>query len=155
MRIKVEPSGCCERKGYVRIRYCFYLDKGDAGYDKCHVQVPVIPKEGYQGEMGEMYVPKDQTDYDKWIASLPTVWEDRPFHNHFVYLPHLSTDKQILDTGEKYLKEAYALWSEGKPISIHNEPVEISAVSSQLKASCESRVTSIKSATLERKCLTL
>lgn len=32
MLIRVEPTGCCERKGMVRIRFCMYLERGDYGY---------------------------------------------------------------------------------------------------------------------------
>ena len=39
MLVKVEPTGCCERKGLVQIRFCMYLDEGDYGYDIHHVQV--------------------------------------------------------------------------------------------------------------------
>ena len=34
MYFEIEPSGCCERNGMVQVRYSFYLDMEDEGYDK-------------------------------------------------------------------------------------------------------------------------
>jgi len=39
MFVKVEPSGCCERKGLVQIRFCMYLDPTDYGYEKHHTEI--------------------------------------------------------------------------------------------------------------------
>jgi len=39
MRWEIEPSGCCERKGMRQIRFCFYLEPGDARHAEHHVKV--------------------------------------------------------------------------------------------------------------------
>ena len=39
MYVKVEPTGCCERKGMVQVRFCFFLDPTDYGYEKHHVKI--------------------------------------------------------------------------------------------------------------------
>lgn len=36
MFVKIEPTGICERKGLVQIRFCMYLEPGDYGYDVHH-----------------------------------------------------------------------------------------------------------------------
>ena len=51
MRVKVEPSGCCERKGLVQVRFSMYLEPEDYGYDKHYVQVLIIPEGGYTGKV--------------------------------------------------------------------------------------------------------
>jgi hypothetical protein len=94
MYVKIEPSGVCERKGMVQVRYCMYLESGDYGYDKHYVEVPVIPEGGYPGKVDEMGRPIDSTDYQKWIDGLSKVWQNNPFHNHFVYVEPTATDKE-------------------------------------------------------------
>lgn len=63
MKVKVEPSGCCERKGMVQVRFSFYLDPTDYGYDKHHIEVPVIPEGGYPGKVDEQGSPIDIKDW--------------------------------------------------------------------------------------------
>uniref|UniRef100_A0A6M3KFC0 Uncharacterized protein n=1 Tax=viral metagenome TaxID=1070528 RepID=A0A6M3KFC0_9ZZZZ len=49
MFVKIEPSGCCERKGLVQVRFSFYLEDGDYGYERHHVQVSGFSKDTYKG----------------------------------------------------------------------------------------------------------
>ena len=54
---EIEPSGCCEFKGYIQVRVCTYLEPSDPGYD-IH------------------YVYNEET----------MAWQNNPFHNHFFYI---------------------------------------------------------------------
>ncbi len=125
MFVRVEPTGCCERKGLVQIRFCMYLDKGDYGYEKHYVQV---------------------------LNSLPKVWQLNPFHNHFIYVEPEITDKEIMEMGEKFLKWAYAKWTQGEKLNLHNPPVKfhISPIPERLLAVNE-KVKYLKETILERR----
>jgi len=120
MYVKVEPTGCCERKGLVQVRLCMYLDADDYGYEKCHVQVPVIPEGGYTGKRDDAEMFVDINDYDKWFDGLPREWQDAPFHNHFMYVEASATETEIMDQAEAYLKEAYQYWTRGEFPNVKN-----------------------------------
>lgn len=151
MYVKVEPSGCCERKGLVQIRFCMYLDEGDYGYNAHHVQVPVIPEEGYQGEVDEEGVPKDWKDYQKWIDSLPKIWQTNPFHNHFIYVEPDTTDNEIMDIGEAFLQEAYIKWSRDEKLDLKNPPIKFPEfVNQERRSAVEAKVNHLKETILER-----
>ena len=124
MFVKVEPSGCCERKGMVQIRFCFYLDLGDFGYNIHHVNLPVIPEGGYPREVDAMGNPVDTKAYDAWIKSLPTEWQDNPFHNHFIYVEPDTADEEIMGIGEAFLHEAYIKWACGQTLDLKNPSVK-------------------------------
>jgi len=111
--VKVEPSGCCERKGLVQARLSFYLDEGDYGYDIHYIQVPVIPEGGYTGEVDVEGMPKDMEDYQKWLDSLPKVWQTNPFHNHFIFVEPETTDEEIKAQMQFHLPNFYAAWRQG------------------------------------------
>ena len=96
MYFEVENSGVCERKGLVQVRYCLYLEPGDARYDEFYVDVPDI-KEEYTGK---------EEDFGDWIKSLPKKKQLNPFHNHFSYFPDTVTDDEIIAEGERILTEA-------------------------------------------------
>ena len=150
MRVKVEPTGCCERKGMVQVRFCMYLEPGDYGYDKHHVQVPVIPEEGYQGKVDERGSPIDIEDYNKWLDSLPKEWQNNPFHNHFIYVEPNATDKQILDIGEAFLTEAYQKWAAHTFPDLKNKPHTKPVVDNARIAACETKAQHLKNTLLER-----
>lgn len=133
--VRIEPSGCCERKGLVQIRFSMYLEPNDYGYEKYHIQVPVIPKGGYPGEMvrvevkdaysdGKTNIPLDQGDYNRWFESLPKVWQNSPFHNHFIYVEPETPDAVIMSIGKAFLEEAYIRWATGDSMDIKNPPVK-------------------------------
>ena len=113
MFVKIEPSGCCERKGLVQIRLSMYLDEGDYGYDKHYIQVPVMPSEGYLGKVGERGQPADIDDYNRWIGSLPKIWQLNPFHNHFIYVEPEVSDEEIMAQMEFHLPNFYEAWCQG------------------------------------------
>ena len=152
MFVKIEPTGCCERKGMVQVRFCMYLEPSDYGYDKHHIQVPVIPESGYPGELNDMGVPLDIGDYDSWLASLPKVWQDNPFHNHFVYVEPDTTDKEIMDIGGAFLKEAYTKWGCEEKLELRNPPVGFyPSVGSARARAVQDKVQHLKKVPLERR----
>lgn len=113
---RIEPTGISVRKGKVQIRFCFYLDLTDARYDEHHVQVSVIPDEGYLGEVDDRGRPIDIDHYKAWLKSLPKIWQNNPFHNHFVRVSHDVTDGEISKLMQESLAEFYGIWSRGEDI---------------------------------------
>jgi len=150
MFVKVEPSGCCERKGMVQVRFCMYLEPGDYGYDKHHVQLPVTPEEGYQGKVGDMGIPVDIDDYNRWIDTLPKIWQNNPFHNHFIYVEPDTSDEEIMDIGGAFLKEAYADWAIDKAPKPKNKPHTMPVIDASRITACEAKVQHLKVTLLER-----
>jgi len=82
-------------KGRVQVVCSFYLEPTDPNYDRCRVYVPVFPESGYPGKVDKEGNPKNQADYDAWVASLPHVWRDNPFHNHVLYFDKDTPDDEI------------------------------------------------------------
>jgi len=113
---KIEPTGCTVRKGKVQLRFSFYLEPGDARYEEHHVQVPIIPEEGYPGEVNAEGAPVDQDHYNSWLESLPKKWQDNPFHNHFVYVDADATDAEIRQLMTESLEEFWGVWAKGENI---------------------------------------
>lgn len=116
---KIEPSGCGTHKNRAKIRLDFFLSPDDPTYDKHHVYVPVFPPEGYPGEVDEVGSPLDQANYDAWEAALPHVWQNNPFHSHFIYPEVDLTDndiKQKMETCLNYFHTFHvACWDKGIP----------------------------------------
>lgn len=144
MYFKVNHTGCGERKGLCEVRYDLYLDPTDTGYSTHYVQVPVIPEGGYTGKVDEFGVPVDQKDYDKWLSSLKTVWQNNPFCCHFCQFEPTVTDEEILYVGELALDMAYKNWVKGSLALNKNQPVSFSANAEKIAAS-ETRASEIKS----------
>lgn len=113
---KIEPSGCTVRKGKVQLRFSFYLEPGDPRYEECHTQVPIIPLGGYPGEVDIEGNPINPADYETWKASLPRLWRDRPFHNHFVYVDPDATTAEIRQLLTEAHDEFLGIWSKGEDI---------------------------------------
>lgn len=86
--------------GMINVNAELFLEKGDEGYDKYiaehFVTVPIIPEGGYTGKFNKDGVPVDQTDYDNWIKSLPTVRQLNPFCTHSIQFEHDVTEEEIL-----------------------------------------------------------
>ncbi len=120
MYVKIEPSGCCERKGMVQVRLCMYLELDDYGYEKHYVQVPVFPPEGYPGKVDVTGAALDIKDYEKWVKGLPLVWQNNPFHNHFIYVEPDTMDDEIMDIGEAFLHEAGIKWDTDSKLDLEN-----------------------------------
>lgn len=149
MYVKIEPSGCVERKGLVQIRFCMYLEPGDYGYDIHHVQVPIIPKAGYQGEKDSEGSPVDWDAYDTWQDALPKEWRDNPFHNHFIYVEPDTSDEEIMDIGEAHLNESYVEWALDRRPEPKNPRIKYPA--SFNKSKIKAKVQHLKAIKLERK----
>ena len=149
MYFRVESSGCCERKGMVQVLYCFFLEPDDYGYEAHHVTVPDFTQGEYKGEVDKDGNPVDMTDYQKWVASLPTIERDNPFHNHICCFPSEISDQEIADKGKALLANAYAFWSRDEFPRLKNAATKWPVVTQALVTACESRVAEIKSADLQ------
>ena len=111
MFVKIEPSGCMERNGIIQLRLAMYLEPDDYGYNTHYVQVPVIPEDGYLGKTDINGLPVDKELYVKWLSKLPTIGQNNPFHNHFIYVEPDISDKALTDICKAYLQEAYIKWA--------------------------------------------
>lgn len=143
----IEPSGCAVRKGKVQIRFSFYLEPGDARYDEHHVQVPIIPPEGYPGEVDELGSPKDLGAYNTWLESLSKEWQNNPFHNHFVYVDPDVTDEEIRKLMRDHLQEFYGIWGKGQDVlSVWKSKgrLVLGDMSSENISRCEGKVLDIR-----------
>ncbi len=148
MRVKIEPSGLAISKGLVQIQFAFYLEPSESRYEEHHVQVPIIPPEGYPGERDAI----DSISYDIWLESLPKKWQNNPFHKHFIYVEPDLTDKEILDIGEVCLSEAFNDWSHNRRPNPKNKPVKfLESVDNKRLKACKEKVKHLKETALERK----
>jgi hypothetical protein len=82
----IEKSGSGVAKNVAKLRIDCFLNPDDPNYDKCYVNVPVIPPEGYPGKVDKEGTPKDPKDYDAWLESLPHIWINAPFHHNKIWL---------------------------------------------------------------------
>ncbi len=142
MFVKIEPSGCCERRGMVQIRLCMYLDSKDYGYEKHYVQVP------------ERSLIEDEAKDPKLADKVPKVWQNNPFHNHFIQVEPDTSEKEIMDIAEAFLHEAYIKWSSDVKLDLVNDDlpfIKPQIVTPQRKSQCEARVESVKVITTERR----
>ncbi len=155
MYAKIDPSGCYEFHGNVRIRFAFYLEPGDARYDECRVQVPVVPAGGYPGAVDQTGNPVDQGDYDRWHDSLPRIWRDNPFHNHFVCVSPDVSDTEVKSLAAFHLANFYEAWRQKKPVRsgwdiahrvqpVRFDGVETAAIFRLKQRRCEQRLASIE-----------
>jgi len=143
MYFEVENSGVCERKGLVQVRYCLYLEPGDARYEEFYVDVPDI-KEEYTGK---------EEDYDDWIKTLPKKKQLNPFHNHFSYFSDAVTDDEIITEGKRVIDAARQPFESGKTPDIKHvtKPMFSSNVDPAKKATINDKILSIKSKKMTNK----
>lgn len=100
MRIELNKTGTHVKRNiktgeeHLKVRFDVIPEPMDKTYSIHHVQVPVIPEEGYPGEMKEG-MPVDQGAYDLWIESLPKVWQTNPCLCHFVKVDADITPEQL------------------------------------------------------------
>lgn len=113
---KLEPTGCGVFKGKIQLRISMYLELGDYGYERHHVQLPVIPSGGYPGPVSKSGEPLDMTDYETWLAGLPKVWQNNPFHNHFIFVDSQTTDQDIRLKVVEAFNHFRQVWNDGKDI---------------------------------------
>ena len=143
MRFKIEPSGCCTRKGMVQVRYDFFLDPEDPGYET--VTVPVIPKGGYPGKVDELGMPEDEKAFKDWLAGLQTVTQVNPFHTHFAYFDPATSKEDILATGNKFMLEARGFKDKGEFPALKNRKVNWGKNADAKRLSdCEATLTTLK-----------
>ena len=110
MYARIEPSGCGEFHGNVKVRFAFYLEPSDVKYEHTYGQVPIIPPEGYPGEVDAMGSPFDIDDYNVWIKGLPKKWQLVPFHNHFVYVDPDVAEAELQSLMAFHLPNFYEAW---------------------------------------------
>ena len=133
MKAEIETTGCSVRRGAVQLRISLYLDPSDPRYDEHHVQVPVIP-EGENGPEWTGGEPPDENDkgacekwhkeyrayiaeQTEWYDSLPKVWQNNPFHNHFVQVSPDITDGEIKKIVSDTLAEFGGEWEKGNDLA--------------------------------------
>jgi len=151
--IKIEPSGCYIHKGRIQVRLCFYLEPTDPRYNEHHVYVVDETSQewlgGYKGKVDAMSSPINQADYDTWIASLPHVWRDNPFHNHFIFIDADTTDSEILKQAQDAFQEFFDGWCKGKDMAdVQHSKVRPAFVAKVLTAyqqlTCQNKLSQIK-----------
>ena len=139
MYVRVEPSGCDERKGLIQVRFAMHLEPVDYGYDKHYVQVP--EREYTQMEIEEPALRE----------LVPKVWQNNPFHNHFVYVEPDITERELMDISESFLNEAYIKWATDSVLDLVNPQV----ISAELDVARQNEITAklkqIKKIKLERR----
>lgn len=82
--IKINPTGTHIQHGFLKVRVDIYPSPSDKTYSIHYVDKPIIPPEGYQGEVDAKGRPVDREDYNNWIESLPTKKELNPCLCHFI-----------------------------------------------------------------------
>ena len=95
----IEKSGCGEYNGNVKVRMDFYLTPDAPRYPDMYLYlIDLYSPEyllGYEGKVDKDGNPINQSDYDHWYDSLPRIWQNTPFHSHFVYFSPDVTDEEI------------------------------------------------------------
>lgn len=122
MLVKFNPSGTHVHKGFLKVRVDLYPEPTDKTYPIHHIQVPVIPPEGYQGAVDNMGSPVDQSDYDNWINGLPKIWQLNPALGAFIRVPETVVKGELEDfTRQLFNKDTAATLDDilVKPNSIH------------------------------------
>jgi len=96
----IEPSGCGEFKGRVKVRFDMFMTLDAPYYEKHHIYTvdwdsPEVMA-GYPGEVDEKTgEPLNWEDYQKWFDALPHIWVNNPFHSHFAYFDTSVADEEI------------------------------------------------------------
>lgn len=82
--IKFNETGTHIQHGYLKVRVDIYPSPSDKTYPIHYVDKPIIPSEGYQGEVDARGNPVDREGYNSWIENLPTKKELNPCLCHFI-----------------------------------------------------------------------
>ena len=160
----IEPSGCEEYHGNVKVRYDFFLTPDGYRYDDTYLYVvdweSEEAKAGYTGKVDEEGNPTNLVQYRKWEDRLPHIWQLNSFHSHFCYFAPDVTDEEIIKAGVYHLGNFYAAWCDDwadvaggmrhgwdvetriRLIRYDKDPVYLEY--DTLQASCETRVDTIK-----------
>ncbi len=106
MIAKFNSTGTHVHKDFLKVRIDLFPDVGDKTYSIHHIQVPVIPPEGYLGEVDEEESPVVQSDYDNWINGLPKVWQLNPALCHFINIKADTTFLQLTEMVKEIFDKA-------------------------------------------------
>jgi len=93
--ISFNPTGTHIHKGFLKVRVDLYPSPESKTYALHHIQVPVIPPEGYLGKVDELGSPVNIEDYNNWIDSLPKVWQLNPALCHFITISETTTPAEL------------------------------------------------------------
>lgn len=104
----LEPSGCGVHKNRVKLRIDLFMNPDDPHYDKHHVYMPVFPEKGYSGKVNKLGDPIKQADFDAWETSLPHIWQNNPFHSHFIHPELEASDSDVKREIERCLDYFYS-----------------------------------------------
>ena len=96
MIAKFNPTGTHIHNGFLKARIDLYPEPTDKTYAMHHVQVPVIPLEGFTGKLDKMGSPVDQNAYTVWLDGLPKVWQLNPALCHFITIKADTTPLQLV-----------------------------------------------------------
>jgi hypothetical protein len=143
MYYKINTTGCAERGGLVQVRYDCFLSRDDAGNEEHYVPVPDFTDAKYEGKVDESGLPEDMEDYQKWVASLPMIFQNNPFCCHFRYFDSDVTDDEIIKSGDQVLTMAHENFQKGALHQNTNPTTAFTTKLSKITASI-SRVSEIK-----------
>ena len=101
--MRLNPTGTHSQHGYMKVRIDFYPRKTDRTYSTHHVQVPIIPEEGYPGAKDDKGNPVDEWAYNFWLESLPKEWQDNPCLCHFIKIGDADTQESLTE----YIKDMF------------------------------------------------
>jgi len=132
---RINPTGCGIHRNRAKLRLDFFLNPDDPNYERHHIYVVDTSssqyKAGYIGDVKaipeselEAYMDKgaillsrgdgfcsiveDGNAYDAWYESLPHLWQNTPFHSHFIYPNPGISDSELKAEIEKCLNYFYA-----------------------------------------------
>ena len=115
--IKIEPTGCGIFKGWIKVKLCFYLEPTDPRYSEYYIfaidETSQKFKDGYTGAVSADGIPINQADYDTWANSLPHIWRNDAFHNHFLLVNFDTPLTDIVKYAKDFLSEFFDGWKAG------------------------------------------
>jgi hypothetical protein len=122
MQILFNQSGTNLHKEALSVRLDLYPDPADRTYARQYIFVPVIPPEGFPGEVDASGVPVDRASYESWLAGLPHIWKLNPAVCIFVRVDENVTPQLLQEfIGDVITPDAWATLDNAlvQPDSIH------------------------------------
>ncbi len=107
--VKVEPLGCEERFGLVKVQFDFFLTEEDCRYSELLINMPIFPQSGYPGEMG-LYGAIDNEEYERWRDALPHQIVLTPFHSHLLHFEPNVTQEEVEEAIKYHIPHFYYAW---------------------------------------------
>ncbi len=105
----IEPSGCEEKSGLVKVRFDFYLNSEDKRYTDLLINMPIITT-AYPGLVDGIGNPLNKDDYKTWLDQLPHELVITPFHAHLLYFEPDVTQDEVETSIERHIPNFYAAW---------------------------------------------